>query len=59
MMVVCVAVAGFVRVAVLDDLTVSADIDMRVGEDWRQRIQHQGEPHKIEIPADYHWAALL
>ena len=51
-----VGVTGFVGGTVLDDLTVSADMDMRVRENRCQRIERQCEPGEIEIPADYHEA---
>jgi hypothetical protein len=36
MMVLRVAVAGLVGGAMLDDLAVSADMDVRVSQHWRQ-----------------------
>jgi hypothetical protein len=51
-----VDVIGFVGCAMLNDLAVSADMDVRVRENRCQRIERQCDPGEIEIPADYHEA---
>ena len=48
-----VSVARVVGGAVLDDLAISADMNMRISENRRQYAERQREPGEIEIPA-YH-----
>ncbi len=54
--VVCVRVIGFVGGTVLDDLTVSTDMDMRVRETRRERIERQCEPSEKELTTNHHKA---
>ena len=56
MMVLRVGVAEFVGSAVLDDLAVSANMNVRVRENRRQRTERQCKPGEIEMPADHHEA---
>lgn len=56
MMVLGVDVAEVIGSAVLDDLAVGADMDMRVSENRRQYAERQSKPDEIEIPANYHEA---
>jgi hypothetical protein len=49
-----VGVAGFVGGTVLDDLAVSADMDMRVSQYRRHDAERQRKPGEIELPAYHH-----
>jgi hypothetical protein len=55
-MMLRVRLAEVVGGTVLDDLAVSADMDMRVSEHWRHYTERQRKPGKIEFPAYHHEA---
>ena len=54
MVLLRVGVAGFVGGTVLDDLAVSADMDMRVSENRRHYTERQCKPGEIKFPAYHH-----
>ena len=57
MIVMRVGVVELVRRTVLDNLTVSADMEMPIREDRRQYTERDCHPGEIEILADHHEAS--
>ena len=54
MIVVRVSVGGLVGGTVLDDLAVSTNVDVGVGEDRGQRRKRYREPGEQQVPTHYH-----
>jgi len=52
-----VSVGGLVGGTVLDDLAVSANMDVGVSEDRGQRRKRYGEPCKEQVATHYHEVA--
>ena len=57
MIVVRVSVGGLVGGTVLDDLAVSTNVDVGVGEDRGQRRKRYREPCKEQVATHYHSVA--
>ena len=53
-MVLCIGGVGFVTGAMLDDLAVSADVDVRIDENRGERRERHREPGQQQVPARYH-----
>ena len=54
MIVLRVSIGGLVGGAVLDDLAVSANVDVGICEDRGQRGKRYREPCEEQVPAHYH-----